>query len=375
MIGREASSIYGESLAGVRAETPYRQFNVPVDPYRSPQDPSSGTIYGVSSEPFGEPGQGDKHLAAYAFRLPLTKDPSNQKPITKPEGYNPDHYELHRRFAKAGGEWYTPTARLPNGKTDLIGSEAVLATDLLGMNDGWATGDYNTRQDILQEATNFTKGLLYFFTSDPSLPADVRDEWSQWGYCLDEFPDNDHFPRQLYVRDARRMVSDYVITQNTASEDGEEPVQDPVTVACWPTDTHCARRVVRDGVAHNEGFIFKDGHRWRPFGVSYRSLVPRKSEAVNLITATCPSSSHIGYGTHAPFTSQRRLEADSTDVKGAVRLEHQFYALGQSCAHACDIFLKDKGDIQDISYLELKQRLEADGLVLDATRIPKPSIA
>jgi hypothetical protein len=139
--------------------------------------------------------------------------------------------------------------------------------------------------------------------------ADMRSEWSRFGYCLDEFPDNNHFPRQLYIRDARRMVSDYVITQHTATDrdhGGDEEDPYPVAIAYWPTDTHCARRVVRNGLAHNEGFVFKEKHYWRPFGISYRALVPKRSEAVNVLTATCPSSSHVGYGMFTPFCLDTR---------------------------------------------------------------------
>jgi len=126
---------------------------------------------------------------------------------------------------------------------------------------------------------------------------DFRNEWSRFGYCLDEFPDNNHFPRMLYIRDARRMISDYVVTEHTASEEnGEPPVHDPVAIAFWPTDTHSVRRIVKDEKVYNEGFIFKDGHRWRPFGISYRALVPKLDQAENLMTPTCPSSSHVGYG-------------------------------------------------------------------------------
>lgn len=124
-----------------------------------------------------------------------------------------------------------------------------------------------------------------------------RQAWSKFGYCRDEFPSNSNFPYELYVRDARRMVSDYIITEATASRDSTEPlVEDPIAVAYWPTDTHSVRRILRDGKVHNEGFIFKDGHKWRPFGISYRALIPRRTEAVNFLSATCPSSSHVGYG-------------------------------------------------------------------------------
>lgn len=174
VIGRESSSKYGESLAGVRAETPYTQFDVPVDPYRVPGDPSSGLLYGISPEPFGEPGQGDTHLAAYSYRLPLTDVEDNKLPIYKPDGYDPSHYELHRRYLQAGGKLYTPRLKgIPNRKTDLIGSEAVLATDLLGMNDDWPTANAEGRRRVLQETATFTKGLIWFFANDESVPVRI----------------------------------------------------------------------------------------------------------------------------------------------------------------------------------------------------------
>ncbi|KAL2863224.1 FAD dependent oxidoreductase-domain-containing protein [Aspergillus lucknowensis] len=359
-IGREPSSQYNESLAGVRDDTRYTQFDVPVDPYRIPRDPSSGLLSGISPEPFGEPGDGDRHLQAYSYRLPLTDIEGNKLPIYKPEGYDESHYELHRRYIQAGGKLYTPRLKgVPNRKTDLIGSEGVLATDLLGMNDDWPTANRTRREEILDETARFTKGLIWFFANDPVVPPEIRSVWSNFGYCLDEFPDNNHFPRRLYVRDARRMVSDYVITQHTASEhDGEGPDPYPIAVAYWPTDTHCARRVVRKGLAHNEGFVFKEKkHEWRPFGISYRALVPKRSEGTNILTATCPSSSHVGYG--------------------AVRLEHQFYALGQACANACDIALAGSVslDVQDVPYPALKERLLEQGAVLDASLVGKPDFS
>ncbi|KAL4967225.1 FAD dependent oxidoreductase-domain-containing protein [Aspergillus stella-maris] len=353
IVGREPSSQYNESLAGVRANTQYTQFDVPVDPYKVTGDHSSGLLYGISTEPFGEDGQGDKHLQAY----------SNKVPIQKPDGYDESHYELHRRYIQAGGTLYTPRLKgVPNRKTDLIGSEAVLATDLLGMNDDWPTASRARREEILAETARFTKGLMWFFSNDESVPPSIRAEWSKFGYCLDEFPDNDHFPRRLYVRDARRMVSDYIITQHTASEDGEGEDQAPfpVAIAYWPTDTHCARRVVRNGLAHNEGFVFKEKHhQWKPFGISYRALVPKRDEARNVLSVTCPSSSHVGYG--------------------AVRLEHQFWELGQACANAVDIALGAADskpiDVQDVPYDALRERLLSQGVVLDAALVGKPDFS
>ncbi|PCH08108.1 Hypothetical protein PENO1_002460 [Penicillium occitanis (nom. inval.)] len=360
IIGRERSSTYNESLAGIRADTKYTQFDVPVDPYIITGDPSSGLIFGISPEPFGEPGSGDEHLAGYSYRLPLTDVESNKLPLYKPLGYDPAHYELHRRYLRAGGKLYTPRLKgIPKNKTDLIGSEAVLATDLLGMNDDWPKASSQERQRILEETATFTKGLIWFFANDESVPADMRNEWSRFGYCLNEFPDNNHFPRQLYIRDARRMLSDYVITQHTATDrdhGGDEEDPYPVAIAYWPTDTHCARRIVRNGLAHNEGFVFKEKHHWRPFGISYRALVPKRNEAVNVLTATCPSSSHVGYG--------------------AVRIEHQFYELGQACANACDIALA-RGNlaVQDVPYDVLREQLLKQGAVLDVGLVGKPDFS
>lgn len=168
--GREASSIYNESLAGIRDETLYRQIDVDVDPYAKPGDPSSGLLYGISDEPFGKAGDGDLHLQAYSYRLPVTDDPKNRVTFTEPEGYNPAHYELHRRYLAAGGEFYMPRKRLPGDKTDLIGSEGALSTDLLGMNDGWPVESYAGRGEILKDTARFTKGLLWFISTDPAVP-------------------------------------------------------------------------------------------------------------------------------------------------------------------------------------------------------------
>lgn len=168
--GREASSVYNESLAGVRGETLYRQIDADIDPYVKPGDPSSGLIYGISDEPFGTAGSGDLRLQSYSYRLPVTDKVDNRVPFTKPKGYDPSHYELHRRYLAAGGEFYLPRKRLPNEKTDLIGSEGALSTDLLGMNDEWPVAGRKQRAVILQDTARFTKGLLWFISTDPAVP-------------------------------------------------------------------------------------------------------------------------------------------------------------------------------------------------------------
>lgn len=172
--GRESSATYSESLAGVRAETLYRQIDVDVDPYTTPNDPSSALLFGISPEPFGTPGDGDLHLQSYSYRIPLTDDPGNLVPFTKPDGYDPASFELHRRFAKAGGQFYLPRKRLPGGKTDLIGSEGALSTDLVGMNDEWPVAGYKGRDRILEDTKRFTKGFLWFLATDEVVPVSLK---------------------------------------------------------------------------------------------------------------------------------------------------------------------------------------------------------
>lgn len=349
IIGREANRVYGETKNGIRGKNTYRQFEVCVDPYIVPGDPSSGLIPTIRDEPLGTPGEGDRRIQAYCFRMCLTKRPANRIPFSPPD-YDPGAYEIYRRYIEAGGNLYRPRANLPNGKTDL-GAWHDLSHNLYGMNHGYPGGDYATRGRVFQEHKHFTQGLFYFLANDPYMPAAVRDEWSAWGLCKDEFADNGGWPRQFYVRDARRMVSDYVITEHHTRRDHPERVADPVGVAYWPPDVHHVRRIVRDGAAYNEGFVF-GGNDWRPFGVPYRALVPRGEEAINLLTPTCVSSSHIAHG--------------------AIRIEWTYMVLGQSAATAAALAVRDGVSVQAVDYGELRARLLADGQVLDAP--PPPSL-
>ncbi|RZM03567.1 MAG: FAD-dependent oxidoreductase, partial [Pedobacter sp.] len=238
--GREANSLYGETLNGIRAETKHAQFAVKVDPYKVNGDASSGLIPTIQNEPFGIPGTGDESLQAYCFRVCLTNDVSNQIPFAQPRGYDRTQYEIYLRYLAAKGKLYTPRANLPNNKTDL-GAWHDLSHNLYGMNRGYPTGTLKQRQAILEQHKVFTKGLFYFLSTDTSvsrLAPTLQTEWKKWGYAKDEFTDNQGFPRKFYVRDARRMVSDYVITEHTASKSNLETVSDPIAVAYWPMDVH-----------------------------------------------------------------------------------------------------------------------------------------
>jgi hypothetical protein len=217
------------------------------------------------------------------------------------------------------------------------------------MNHAWPGGDYKTRDRIYREHVSFTQGLVWLLANDPEMPNALRAQWRDWGLCTDEFADNGGWPRQLYVRDGRRMVSDYVITEQQTRRINALPVSDPVAVAFWPTDTHHVRRIVKDGAAYNEGFVFDD-NTWGPFSISYRALTPRRSEVTNLLTPTCPSSSHVAYG--------------------AIRLEQTFMALGQAAATAAVQAIELNKAVQDIPYDAIRTRLIADGQVLALSLVP-----
>lgn len=340
--GREANAKYGETLNGIRAESRHRNFTVKVDPYVVPGDPASGLIATIQPGELGEPGAADRHIMGFCFRLCLTKNADNVIPVEKPDNSDPRTYEIYRRYLAAGGRLFRPSGRLPGGKTDL-GSWHDLSANLYGMNATYPDGDYAEQRRVVQLHRDFTQGLIWFLQNDPAVPEETRRQWSGWGLCRDEFADNGGWPRRLYIRSARRMVSDFVHTERHTRWPDPEVVDDTVAVAWWPPDMHHARRIVRNGAAYNEGFVYGDGG-WSPFGISYRALVPRRGECTNLITPTCPSSSYVAYG--------------------AIRILCTFMMLGQSAGTAAAMAADADVDMQDVPYTKLKRRLSADGLVL-----------
>lgn len=345
VVGRESNATYDEKLNGIREHTTHNQFAVDVDPYVVPGDSASGLIPTIQDEPLGTPGAGDDRLQAYCFRVCLTNDSTNQIAFVRPRDYDRKNYEIYLRYLRAGGKLYTPRANIPNQKTDLNGG-ADLSHNLFGMNYGYPTGTYAEREKIYEQHKNFTQGLFYFLSHDEEVAAlnpGLQDAWKLWGLARDEFEDNAGWPRQFYVRDARRMVSEVVITEHHADKEAGVSVEDPVAVAYWPPDVHSVRRIVRDGKAYNEGFVF-GGNWWKPFGISYRALVPKRTECTNLLTPTCPSSSHIAYG--------------------AIRIEWTFMALGQAVGTAAALAVEEGIAVQDVAYEEMRKGLERDGAVV-----------
>ena len=349
LVGREANERFGETLNGIRAETPKHQFLVPVDPHVKPGNPASGLLPFVQSTPAGTPGAGDRSVQAYNFRLCLTKNPANRKPIEPPPGYDAKRYELLGRYfsALARAEKKVTLANFLNinmvtpEKTD-INNNGGFSTDFIGMNYEYPDADYATRAKIWREHLEYVQGLLTFLASDERVPADIRAEMSAWGLCRDEFQDTGGWPHAMYVREARRMLSDYVMTEKVCRQ--LEKPEDAVGLGAYNMDSHNCRRIVRDGVAHNEGDVQVGV---KPYPISYRSIIPRQNDCENLFVPVCLSATHIAYG--------------------SIRMEPVFMILGQSSATAAALAIDGGVPVQRIDYAKLRAQLLKDGQVLEWT--------
>jgi hypothetical protein len=350
-VGREATAIYDESLNGVRTDQAvYHQLQPAVDPYVTKGDPTSGLLPGVLRDPPAEDGSGDQRVQAYCFRMCTTDCPENRIPFDKPANYDPLCYELLLRNFEAGetqAPWH-PTP-MPNRKTDTNNNRGF-STDNINGNYDWPTGDYATRQRIFEEHLHYQQGLMWTLANHPRVPQQIRDEVSRWGNCLDEFPDHHGWSHQLYVREARRMISDYVMTQHNCQ--GQRVVDDSVGLAAYGMDSHNTQRYVdAHGHARNEGDVQVGG--FAPYPVAYRSIVPRASECTNLLVPVCLSASHIAYG--------------------SIRMEPVFMVLGQSAATAACQSLDADVNVQQVDLPALQTRLRSDKQILTNTSYQAPA--
>ncbi len=340
-VGRESNATYGETLNGVQTkQAKFHQFKVPIDPYVVPGDPSSGLLPYIQAEGPGEEGSGDHRVQGYCFRMCLTNDPDNRLPFPKPENYDPFNYELLRRYLDAG-HWTVMnlSKAMPNAKTD-TNNKGAFATDFIGMNYDYPEGDYATRERIIQEHKDYQQGLMWFLSNDPRVPKDVHEEMQSWGLPKDEFTDNGGWPHQLYIREARRMISDYVMIEQNCV--GARTIGDAVGLAAYTMDSHHMQRYVKDGRVYNEGDVQVGG--FPPYPIAYRSIRPAKKDCTNLLVPVCLSASHIAYG--------------------SIRMEPVFMVLGQSAATAATMAIDSGVAVQDIDVPRLQKRLRADGQVL-----------
>lgn len=342
-VGREATSMYGEEWNGIQTGVLHHghHFKTNVSPYKIPGDPSSGLLPRISGEDPGKKGEGDNKVQAYCFRMCLTNHPENKIPFSKPEGYDSTQYELLVRVFDAGWrELFNKFDPVPNRKTD-TNNHGPFSTDNIGTNYDYPEASYERRKEIIKEHEIYQKGLLYFIATDPRIPADLQKEFNTWGLPKDEFTDNGNWPHQIYVREARRMVSDYVMTEHETV--GKKPVQQSIGMGSYTLDSHNIQRYVKpDGFVQNEGDIGVDIEE--PYQIGYGALVPKKAECQNLLVPVCVSSSHIAFG--------------------SIRMEPVFMILGQSATTAA-VMAIDKGiAVQDVNYEELKAQLEKDKQVL-----------
>ena len=341
-VGREGNEEQDETLQ----MSFWHQFPDGVDPYLKEGDPNSGLCWGIQPNTLKERGSGDKLVQAYNFRLCLTDNKDNQRPFEKPENYDPAKYELLARAIRKMDlhidnyllfNW----GMMPDNKYD-VNNRGPLSTDMIGMNYEYPDGDYTTRERIWQEHVDYTKGLLYFLTHDERVPAKLRDQVSRFGWAKDEFVDNDNFPTQLYVREARRLNGEYIMTQKNCQ--GEETVGDAIGMAAYGMDSHNCQRIVTNGMVKNEGDV--QYHGFPPYPISYKSITPKREECTNLLVPVCISSTHIAFG--------------------SIRMEPVFMVLGQSAAVASALAIEDNTDVQTIDVTKLRKILK-DNPYLDGS--------
>ncbi len=350
-VGREANSVYGEVINGVQvARTIHHQFTKNVDPYVKPGDPSSGLLPGIEKDP-GEEFSGDRKVQAYNFRMTTTDVPENRLDWVKPANYDERWFELALRNVEAGDERISwAPSWMPNRKTDTNNNFAI-STDFIGMNWDYPEADYATRAKIWQAHEDWQKGLMWTYAHHPRVPKKIRDAYQKLGLAKDEFADNDHWPRQLYVREARRMISDYVMTEKNCKR--QEIVEDSVGMGAYNMDSHNIQRfVTKEGFVRNEGDVQFGS---RPYPVSYRSIRPKAEECSNLLVPVCLSASHIAYG--------------------SIRMEPVFMVLGQSAATAAVHAIEQGSTVQGIDAAKLKARLLADNQMLDFESPPMPVVS
>lgn len=344
-VGREANSEYNETLNGVQTKNAvHHQFVVPVDPYVRPGDTSSGLLPSITAGPLPADGTGDQRVQAYCFRMCITDVAANRSPWVKPNDYDERLYELLFRNFEAG-DMRIPWSPhwMPNRKTDTNNNFAV-STDFIGNNYEWANANYATRALIFSRHLSYQQGLLWSLAHHARVPKKIREHFQGFGPAKDEFTATANWPHQLYVREARRMVSDYVMTQHDCQ--GRQRVDDVVGLAAYTMDSHHIQRYVDEhGHVRNEGDVQVGG--FSPYPISYRSIRPKKSECENLLVPACLSASHIAYG--------------------SIRMEPVFMVLGQSAATAASQAIEKGVAVQDIPIKELQQRLLADGQVLQWT--------
>jgi hypothetical protein len=343
--GRESITQYGESLAGVRPKDPNHQFDFPVSAY----DEKGNLLPEIQTKPRGELGAGDHKIQAYNFRMILTQAGHNRIPFPKPVDYNPGRYGLLERFL---AEFLRQEGRSPrldeillpreiaNQKWD-FNNRGPFSTDYIGGNWEYPNAAYQRRAEIWQDHVLYTQGLFYFLAHDPQVPRPLQEELNQFGLAKDEFVDNENWPYQLYVREGRRLVGDFVMSQRDIQT--ELTQSDVIGMGSYNSDSHNVQRYVTEqGHAQNEGNMEVPV---TPYQIPYRLVLPKKDEVTNLLVTICFSASHVTYST--------------------LRMEPVYMIIGQAAGVAAKLAIEGKSPLQDIDTTALTSMLRTQGAVME----------
>jgi hypothetical protein len=345
--GREGADQYGESLAGVRGKTPLHQFLVNVSPF----DDQHHLLPEISAEKLLPPGSPDKKVQSYNYRMCFSEVLENMVAFPKPEGYDPHRYELLARLiaARTQAEGKVPSIKtflkidpIPNGKAD-VNNNGAFSTDYIGGSYDYPEGDYRTRARVAKAHRDYQSGLFYFLANDPKVPEVLRNELSHWGLARDEFVDTENWPNQLYIREARRMVGEYVVVQKDLQTELTKP--DPIGMGSYNSDSHNLQRIVdADGFVRNEGDMQV---AVKPYQIPYRVMLPKRAEATNLLVPVCFSASHVAYS--------------------SLRMEPQYMIIGQAAGVAAKLAIASKRPVQEVDVAALIARLKKQGTTFEYT--------
>lgn len=337
--GRESSARYGESLAGVRSETPKHQFLADISPYGADHK----LLPEISGDPGGAPGAADRKVQAYNFRLILSRDPANQRAYPKPDHYDAARFELLARLLASAPLKFgdvTSIGPIPNQKAD-FNNNGPFSTDYIGRSWEYPNASYRRRAEIWRDHEEYTLGFFWFLAHDPRVPAALQKEANQWGLAADEFSDNHNFPYQLYIREARRMIGEYVMTQRDIQTDLAKP--DAIGMGSYNSDSHNVQRIVNAA-----GFVRNEGDMQvpvQPYQIPYRILLPKRAEASNLLVPVCFSATHVSYST--------------------LRMEPQYMILGQAAGVAAAMAIAKSIAVQDVDTAALRKTLVSQGAILE----------
>ncbi len=346
-VGRESRDEFGEPLAGAI------YLKKPAKAPAPDNGPSSVQL--ISGNTRVPEGQGDRRIMTYSFRLCLSAEPGNQAPFYRPDNYDPARYELFRRFYKANPQMGVPFDMYPLPGQKIDGNNSIggqISTGLVGENYDYPEAAPRKRQAIWDAHRSYTEGLLYFLCTDSAVPAHVRTQMSKLGYAKDEFSASKHFPPVLYVREGRRMVGEYFMTQKDIQQEIQK--QDVIAIGSFPIDSHDCQRISTDSGFINEGTIFPVRLKTRkigyPYQLPYRAITPKQSECANLLVPVCVSASHVAFS--------------------SVRVEPAWMVLGESAGIAAAIAVEDGVPVQQVDIAKLQQRLKEKGQVLELPVIP-----